>query len=136
VNTAQQAIAYGLGQITHPSQNWQGLCQSFVRHCMGVAGWAPTAFDAAEKVPTANRHTDAFKDVPAGAAVYFKHAAGDPRPGHVVLSLGGGLCVSTDIYRRGMVDKAPLSVFGPHWSMTYLWWSFWTPFGVEPHHAA
>lgn len=127
-----QAVEYALGQITHPSQSWAGLCQSFVRHCHNTpGGWAPSAYDAWLKVPAANRHTGAFADIPHGAAVYFKrNHAGQERPGHVVISLGNGLCVSNDIYRHGMVDRTPMKVFEPHWNMAYLGWSFWTPWGV------
>lgn len=132
MHTIPQAEAYALGQISHPSQSWKGLCQSFVRHCYGVPGWATTAYDAWLKIPTDHQSHSDFKAIPAGAAVYFKHATGDPRPGHVVFSLGNGVCVSNDIYRSGMVDKAPTGIFVPHWNMTYLGWSFWTPFGYMP----
>jgi hypothetical protein len=87
-----------------------------------------TAYDAWLQVPAAHRNVSA--DVPLGAAVYFKrNHVGAERPGHVVFSLGGGMCVSNDIYRRGKVDIAPIDVFEPHWNMRLLGWSFWTPFG-------
>lgn len=129
-----QARVYALGQIHDPSQSWAGLCQSFVRHCHGVPSWALTAYDAWLRIPAQHRHSG---DAPLGAAVYFeRNHAGAERPGHVVFSLGDGMCVSNDIYRHGMVDKAPISVFAPHWNMRMLGWSFWTPYGYMPKAAS
>ena len=130
MRSIDEAIAWGRGQVTHPTQSWKGLCQSFVRSCDGVSGWAPTAFDAWEKIPAA--HKTAGGDIhsaPRGAALYFKHAAGDPRPGHVVLATRTQ-CLSNDIYRSGHIDVAPRDIFISHWHMTYLGWSLWTPFGT------
>lgn len=134
MHSVPQAEQYALGQITHPSQSWKGLCQSFVRHCYGVNSWAPSAYDAWLKIPADKKHTDAdFHAIPAGAAVYFKrNHAGQERPGHVVFNLGNGICVSNDIYRSGQVDKCPNNIFIAHWNMAYLGYSFWTPFGFMP----
>lgn len=130
LRSVPEALAWGTGQVSHPSRSWKGLCQSFVRSSMGAPAWAPTAYDAWLKVPQAHRNDGSLALVPAGAAVYFeRNHRGAERPGHVALSLGGGRCLSNDIYRAGMIDEAGLSVFGPSWNMTYLGWSFWTPFG-------
>lgn len=130
MRSIDEAIAWGRGQITHPTQSWKGKCQSFVRSADGVGAWAATAYDAWLKIPDA--HKTAGGDIhsaPRGAALYFKHAAGDPRPGHVVLATRTA-CLSNDIYRSGQIDVAPRDIFIGHWHMTYLGWSLWTPFGV------
>lgn len=129
MRSIDEAIAWGRAQITHPTQSWLGKCQSFVRSCDGVNAWAPTAYDAWLHIPDAHKHAGgSVHDAPRGAALYFKHAAGDPRPGHVVLATKAN-CLSNDIYRRGMIDVAPRDIFIGHWHMTYLGWSLWTPQG-------
>lgn len=129
MRNVDQAIAWGLSQVSHPTQSWRGKCQSFVRSCDGVGPWAPTAYDAWLRIPAAHRHEGGLpSDAPRGAALYFKHASGDPRPGHVVLATKAA-CLSNDIYRSGMIDVAPRDVFITHWRMTYLGWSLWTPSG-------
>ena len=129
MRTIDQAIAWGRGQITNPTQSWQGKCQSFVRSCDGVAAWAPTAYDAWLKIPDSKKAQGGHpSDAPRGAALYYKHAAGDPRPGHVVIATKTN-CLSNDIYRAGHIDVAPRDIFIAHWHMTYLGWSLWTPFG-------
>jgi len=129
VRSIDEAIAWGHSQVSSPTQSWSGLCQSFVRSCDGIGGWAPTAYDAWLKVPDSHKERGPIGSAPRGAAIYFKHAAGDPRPGHVVLATKAN-CLSNDIYRRGMIDVAPRDVFASHWGMEYLGWSLWTPSGV------
>ena len=129
MRSIDEAIAWGRGQITHPSQSWKGKCQSFVRSCYGVAAWAPSAYDAWLKVPAAHQFTGPIHEVPRGFAIYFKHASGDPRPGHVVLATKTA-CLSNDIYRSGQIDVAPRDIFLSKWNMHYLGASAWTPFGV------
>lgn len=130
MRTVQEAEDWGHGQVHHPSQSWAGLCQSFVRNCMGVPAWAATAYDAWMRIPAHQRHEGGdVMDAPRGVALYFKHASGAARPGHVVLSTKTH-CLSNDIYRHGMIDVAPRTVFVPHWGMHYLGWSGWTPHGV------
>lgn len=131
MRTASEAVAFAQAQITHPSQSWAGLCQSFVRHAHGVPAWAPSAYDAWLKIPAKHQHHTPYEQIPAGAAIYYKrNHVGAERPGHVVVSLGDGSCVSNDIYRHGMVDQAPAGIFIGHWNMTYLGWSLWTPAGM------
>lgn len=125
-----EAIAYGRGQIDHPSQQWVALCQSFVRNCYGVPAWAPSAYDAWLKIPVKHRQLGPIEQAPRGAAIYFKrNKAGSERPGHVVLATKTA-CLSNDIYRHGGIDNAPRTVFEPKWNMGYLGWSLWTPYGV------
>lgn len=133
VRNIDAAVAWGRGQITNPTQSWRGKCQSFVRSCDGVGAWAPTAYDAWLKIPDGHKHAGGdIHAAPRGAALYFKHATGDPRPGHVVLATKTR-CLSNDIFRAGMIDFAPRDIFLSKWRMSYLGWSFWTPYGeVKP----
>lgn len=129
MKTVDGAILYGRGQIDHPTQDWTILCQGFVRSCMGVPAWAGTAYDAWLKIPDKHKHFSVIEDAPRGAAIYFKHRTGDPRPGHVVLATKTA-CLSNDIYRKGHIDVAPRTIFVKRWNMEYLGWSTWTPFGT------
>ena len=130
MRSIDEAIAWGRGQIDHPTQSWLGKCQSFVRSCDGVGAWAPTAYDAWLKIPDSRKAQGGHpSDAPRGAALYFKHAAGDPRPGHVVIATATK-CLSNDIYRKGKIDDAPRDIFISAWHMTYLGWSLWTPSGT------
>ena len=130
MHSIQQAEDFGHGQIHAPSQSWAGLCQSFVRHCFGVPGWAPTAYDAWLKIPEVHRVTGPIGSAPRGAAIYFKrNHVGQERPGHVVLATRTH-CLSNDIYRHGGIDVAPRDVFVGAWNMKYLGWSLWCPWGL------
>lgn len=119
-----QAIAWGHGQIAHPSQSWQGLCQSFSRNCYGVPGWAPSALEAWHKIPAKKRIGGHPSDAPRGAILYF-----DFSPyGHAMIATKAH-AMSNDYYRRGMIDVVPRDL--PHWNGAahYVGASFWTPFG-------
>lgn len=129
MKTIQQAEDWAHAQISKPSQSWKSQCQSFVRQAYGVGSWAPSAYDAWLKIPSKQRHFSVIEDAPRGAAIYFKHRVGDPRPGHVVIATEHN-CLSNDIYRSGEIDVAPRDIFISKWNMEYLGWSLWTPFGV------
>jgi hypothetical protein len=129
MRTVSEAIAWGRAQIDHPTQSWACLCQSFVRQCYGVGAWAPSAYDAWLKIPDSKKARGGHpSDAPRGAALYYKHTTGNPRPGHVVIATKSN-CLSNDIYRHGKIDVAPRGVFEGAWHMTYLGWSLWTPQG-------
>lgn len=121
------AIAWGKNQITNPSQDWTGLCQSFVRQCDGVSAWAGSAIEAWGKIPNSEKVAGGTPfDAPRGSAIYFAGGA----YGHVALCIGkttNTKCLSNDYVRSGMIDEAPRDF--PRWGLTYLGWSFWTPYG-------
>jgi hypothetical protein len=82
------------------------------------------------KIPDKHRNTGDINAAPRGAAIYFKrNQSGKERPGHVVLATKS-MCLSNDIYRKGMIDVAPRDIFIKAWNMSYLGWSLWTPFGT------
>ena len=56
---------------------------------------------------------------PPGVPVFFSGG----RWGHIALSLGGGMCRSTDAGGRGVIADRPLSWFGPAWGRPYAGWS-------------
>lgn len=122
-----EAIAWGRKQIDHPTQSWDGLCQSFVRNCDGIPAWASSAIEAWGKIGNSEKVAGGTPfDAPRGSAIYFAGGA----YGHVALCIGkttNTKCLSNDYVRRGKIDEAPRDF--PRWGLTYLGWSFWTPYG-------
>jgi hypothetical protein len=121
------AIKWGRDQITNPTQDWTGMCQSFVRQCDGVEAWASSAINAWNSIPDSEKVAGGSPfDAPRGAAIYF--AGGSY--GHVALCIGkttSDKCLSNDYVRTGKIDEAPRDF--PRWGLTYKGWSFFTPFG-------
>lgn len=123
----QAAIDWAANQITHPTQGWQGLCISSVRSAWGTPPWAGSARLWWDKVPAAHKHHTPVKDVPPGAACYAPLG----KWGHCWLAGHNGTGFSTDIKRRGHIDRTQLAIT-PWTHDTKVWWSDWTPFGLLP----
>lgn len=119
MRTAKDAVAWGKAQITNPSQDWYRCCLMFVRMCFGVSAMFPdagTAWDNAKK----KHKTSNPMAIPRGVPVFFE------TPGvadHVVVSLGDGLCISTDIARRGQVDICKIADIVTRWNAPLLGWT-------------
>jgi hypothetical protein len=118
VRHRRAAIAWARAQISSPVKDFTGLCLQFVRMAFGLAslyGSAIVAWDNAErKHPT----TDA-KTIPRGVPVFWRIG----KFGHVALSLGGGLCLSTDVRRRGRVDIVRIDHIREAWGAQLLGWT-------------
>ena len=110
------AIRWARGQIISRSQNWDHMCQSFVRQSFGLPGIYDTASEA--WFAGLKRGNTPINDIPAGVPVYWG-------PNHVALSTGGGNCISTDVLRAGWPDEVPIATLhnGVHWSLTFRGWS-------------
>jgi len=125
--TVDQVMAFSTGQITHPTQSWQGMCQSHCRHAYGVPAWAPSAIAAWKRIPNEFKHRGKPEDAPRGAILYYSGG----KYGHVALAAGKTTkdkCLSNDYMRPTKIDYAPRTF--PRWGLTYLGWSNWTPYGV------
>lgn len=112
----RHAIRWARGQIISRSQNWDHMCQSFVRQSFGLPGIYDTAAEA--WFAGLKRGNTPINDIPAGVPVYWA-------PNHVALSTGGGNCISTDVLRAGWPDEVPTASLsnGTHWSLTFRGWS-------------
>lgn len=112
------AIAWGREQRNSPIRDWTGYCLMFVRMCFGLAAGFPSAiaaWDGAErKHPTTDANT-----IPRGVPVYWRVG----KYGHVALSLGGGLCLSTDVARPGRVDIVRIDRIREAWNAQLLGWT-------------
>ena len=125
--SVDEIIDWSESQITKPTQNWQGLCQSHVRQSMGIGAWAQSAIQAWNSIPKSERTDtrDPFS-APRGSAIYYSGG----QYGHVVLAIGKSTndkCLSNDYVRNGWIDKAPRDF--PRWGLTCVGWSAWTPYG-------
>lgn len=102
------------------SRDWTGWCLVFARSCYGVAARYPSAaaaWRAAEhKHPTTDPRT-----IPRGAPVWWLGGSGGF--GHVAISTGDGWCWSTDLRRRGQVDKVPIDDVARLWGLQLVGWS-------------
>jgi hypothetical protein len=129
--TVREAILFSRGQILHPSQSWEGLCQSHCRQAYGVRAWAPSAITAWGKIPRREKVVGRpVTAAPRGALLYY--AGG--KYGHVAIAAGiktHDKCLSNDYVRQGKIDYAPRTF--PGWGLRYLGYSFWTPFGELKH---
>ncbi len=121
IRMGQAAIDFAKGQVTNPTpppgqSDWFGWCLVFVRRCFNVG----PKFGSAEKgyYGTDFKHGTAGTP-PLGVPVWWTNG-GD---GHIAISAGDGNCYSTDIKRRGKVDKVAISFITRTWGQTYRGWS-------------
>lgn len=112
-----EALIWAGGQVKHPSRDWTGRCQEFTRKALDVHGGFPSALSAWRGV--AKRDRNPSRTPPAGVPVYWKGG----KYGHAAVSAGGGYVFSTDIKRRGKVDRVPLDLIEARWEYEYLGWA-------------
>lgn len=127
-STVTDAVANATKQLTHPSQSWHEQCLKFVRTMFGLAsnGEEPTAYSAwlAEGgADGPNTHTQL--PAPANVPAFFK---GNGKDGHIVVSAGNGMCLSSDIddpagTSWGHVYLVSFAHIESKWGMRYLGWS-------------
>jgi hypothetical protein len=114
-NSAVSALSKAAAESAHRSRDWFGFCLMFVRTCLGI----PKFYDEAEDAWAGALHKHTTGTPPAGSAIFY--AGG--QHGHVTLSAGGGMCWSTDLLRRGQVDKVPVNAPVAKWGYRYLGWT-------------
>lgn len=95
---------------------WVGLCLKWVRSALDIDARYPSAIVAWNHVAREDRHGGARP--PAGVPVFW--AIG--KYGHVALSDGDGRVWSTDIKRRGKVDRVTIDYINARWGARYLGW--------------
>lgn len=128
MRTISEAVAWAKAMDGKPAPGGPGHCQELVRDAYGIPPWATSAKLAWGRIPHDQIHTGKdWHAIPAGAMVYFPTLSDY---GHVVLSLGGGKCLSNDYKARGFCTIAPLPLPNWHGDQHYGGWSFWTPSGI------
>lgn len=127
MRTRSEAVAWGQAQVAHPAEDYYEKCEHFVRTALGLPAYAASAKIAASKVPADHQHTDTT-DIPAGAQVFYQGGTS----GHVTLSVGGGKVLTNDYCTKGRICEAPWNLPNWHNAERFMFWTFWTPFGITP----
>lgn len=96
-------------------------CLLEVRQYYGIPKKYSTAYDAWFYCPARYRHVS--YPPPRGYPVFWSRPGTSPRPGHVAISLGGGIVRSTDWPSAGKVSNAKISDISAAWGLTYLGWT-------------
>lgn len=99
---------------------WRGLCLKRARTLLGIPARYPSAIAAWENAPASRRH-EGDPHPPRGVPVFWRGG----KYGHIAVSDGDGFCFSTDIKRRGRLDRVPISLIHARWGLTYLGWTSW-----------
>ncbi len=95
-----------------------GMCLKFSRSCALAPGGVLDAITAWRRAEV--RHASGV--APRGAIVFWE--GGSARHGHVAVSDGRGFVWSTDISRRGKVDRFGIAALGARWpNLDYLGWT-------------
>ena len=105
------------GQINNPSQNWDGMCQSFARQSYGMGGFGSSATIAWGNVSDKYKHKitkysdkEWWSSIPQGALIYSDSGT----YGHAWIAAGDSAAYSNDYKRKGKIDKVPVDL--PGWS--------------------
>jgi hypothetical protein len=119
MRTRREAVAWARGQIDRPSKDYTRLCLQFVR----------LSFDLPPVEPDAGRAWDNAKRkhatsnpgaIPFGVPVFWELSS---EADHVALSIGGGLCISTDVKRTGRADVVRIASITSGWNGKLLGWT-------------
>lgn len=94
-----------------------GMCLSAVRQYYDVPAGIPTA--AASYHMSAHKHgVTTGTLVPRGVPVYW--TGGSSGAGHIAISVGGGICLSTDWKEAGKIDYAHIDTITSHWGLNFV----------------
>lgn len=118
-----QAKAFAEHERVHPMRNWTFLCQSFARQCVGSPAFGTSALRAWNATPAKWKRTQG--PPPPGSIAYY----GTKGAGHAVFVVENGMVYSTDIKRKGKIDKVPWDVFPRVWGLKYRGYILRTPAG-------
>ena len=120
MRNATDALTWARGQHRDGGTEWNGLCLVFVRSCYGVAAHFPSAAAAWHGAKHKHHVTDGDK-VPRGVPYFW--TGGSQGFGHVVISVGGGLCWSNDIKVSGGISLARINDITRRWGQTPQGWT-------------
>jgi hypothetical protein len=123
--TGDAAVRYALDHHSWAS----GMCQQFVRTCFDVGSGAPSAI-AAWNASNHKHRVSHGAQVPRAVPIFWSGGSF----GHTAISLGNGLCRSTDWPGRGQIGTVAIDTLSARWGKTFLGWSetengvrVWTP---------
>lgn len=116
LRTGNAAIAVARHMSENGTYVGVGYCLMTVRGYYNVSA---KYSDATRSWNNANhkRHVTRGRDVPRGVPVYW--TGGSSGHGHIAISMGGGLCWSTDWKRPGKIDVAYIDNITSHWGLKF-----------------
>jgi hypothetical protein len=117
---AKEALAWAQSQHRDGGTEWNGLCLQFVRTCYAVDAHYPSAAEAWRAAEHKHRETDG-DNVPRGVPFFW--TGGSQGFGHVVISVGGGLCWSNDIKVNGGISLARIDDITRRWGLKPQGWT-------------
>ena len=106
---------------TSYNSDYAGRCD----HVMGLAyGWSHSGSTSARShwlaIPGRYKHAG-DSNVPAGGLAFF--SGGSQGYGHVMISIGGGYFLSTDIHGSGTFTRTTIAEIKSKWGQTYSGWA-------------
>lgn len=116
VRMGKAAVDFAAAQAANATRDWTGICLIFVRNSFNVG---PANPDATSGYLAAKFKHGTAGTPPLGVPLWWTGG----NHGHVAISTGDGSCFSTDILRKGKVDKVPISKIARQWGKTYKGWS-------------
>ena len=128
MRTFEQAQTYAISQHEQPSRNWYRWCQVFSRQCVGAPGFGASARVAFNAIPERSKHRTS--PPPPGSIAYYGFS--DRGSGHAVFAVDAGFVWSTDIKRKGKIDRVQWDVFQTKWRLPYRGWIDTCPSGDLP----
>lgn len=120
--TCAEAVTWAKNhETTSYHSDYAGRCD----HVMALAyGWSAsgsaTAHDHWLAIPSADKYAG-DSVVPAGGLAFF--SGGSTGAGHVMISIGNGKFVSTDIHGSGTFTETTISEIKSKWGETYSGWA-------------
>jgi len=121
-NTCAQAVTWAKNhETTSYHSDYAGRCD----HVMALAyGWSASGSTTAHAhwlaIPSADKYPG-DSNVPAGGLAFF--SGGSTGAGHVMISIGGGNFVSTDIHGSGTFTVTTIAEIKSKWGETYSGWA-------------
>lgn len=118
-NTCAQAVAWAKShETTVYHSDYYDRCDHVVGLAYGFpASGSTTAYAHWQAVPAKYKHAG-DRSVPSGGLAFFGGGAG-----HVMISIGGGTFVSTDIHGNGTLTETTLAQIENNWGKPYLGWT-------------
>jgi uncharacterized protein YraI len=117
-NTCAGAVNW---ETSHETTTYHSDYYDLCDHVAGLAYGFPasgstTALAHWNAIPAADKHSGDY-DVPPGGLAFFGGGAG-----HVMVSIGGGHFVSTDIHGNGTLTQTTIAEVMSAWGKAYLGW--------------
>lgn len=117
-HTLKQALETARAEHQHPSEDWEGMCQRFVRTCWGIPPLFGSAWAQWLGADDADKHIGGDPaDAPVGAALCYK---GSGPYGHIMIAANGGKAWSNDLMRAGDIDYVDRLAPTHQWGQKYL----------------